>query len=111
MGLKVLTIGFWSVYVAATLAFGLRFSNLTHRGIITRGPYALVRHPAYTAKILATWTSSLMFFTDPRQYLFLLLWNGVYYLRAVTEERHLSLDPDYRRYCERVRYRFIPGVV
>ena len=27
------------VYVWATIAFGARFSNLTHRGIITNGPY------------------------------------------------------------------------
>ncbi|QSA97517.1 isoprenylcysteine carboxylmethyltransferase family protein [Methylococcus sp. EFPC2] len=111
MGLKAMTIALWGIYVSATLAFGLRFSNLTHRGIITRGPYAFVRHPAYTAKVLATWSSGLTTFSDPRQYLFLLVWNGVYYLRAITEERHLRLDPDYRRYCERVKYRFIPGLV
>jgi len=29
-----------AVYVYATMAFGLRFSNLTHRGILCRGPYA-----------------------------------------------------------------------
>ena len=28
------------VYVWATTAFGIRFSNLTHRGIFANGPYA-----------------------------------------------------------------------
>ncbi|WP_436428256.1 hypothetical protein, partial [Enterococcus faecium] len=40
------------IYAWATVAFGLRFSNLTHRGILTHGPYALSRHPAYLAKNL-----------------------------------------------------------
>jgi len=27
-------------YAWATMAFGCRFSNLTNRGIVTRGPYS-----------------------------------------------------------------------
>ncbi|MFT3767086.1 MAG: hypothetical protein QM820_16435 [Minicystis sp.] len=45
----------FTVYTSATVMFGLRFSNLTHRGIITTGPYALVRHPAYAAKNFSWW--------------------------------------------------------
>ena len=37
---KVLMLAAFTIYVAATLAFGPTFSNLTNRGIITRGPYA-----------------------------------------------------------------------
>ena len=37
---------------------------------------------------------------------------ALYLLRALTEEDHLrSVDGDYASYAERVRYRFIPGVV
>ncbi|MDP6117283.1 MAG: methyltransferase [Planctomycetota bacterium] len=108
--LKILTLIFLGVYVWATMAFGLRFSNLTHRGIITRGPYAWVRHPAYIAKNIAWWTMSIQGFSGPLQFLFLALWNVVYYVRAVTEERHLGQDPDYRAYCRHVKYKFIPGV-
>ena len=43
------------LYMLPTIWFGLRFSNLTHRGIIRTGPYAFVRHPAYAAKNLAWW--------------------------------------------------------
>jgi protein-S-isoprenylcysteine O-methyltransferase Ste14 len=35
----------------------------------------------------------------------------IYFLRAWTEERHLSMDPDYLEYKNLVRWRFIPGVV
>ncbi|MGK5090382.1 methyltransferase [Deltaproteobacteria bacterium TL4] len=108
--LKVATLLFFLVYVWATMAFGLRFSNLTHRGIITRGPYTWIRHPAYLSKNLAWWTESLRGFSSPWQFIFLGLWNLIYGLRAVTEERHLKHDPDYLSYCEKVKYKFIPGI-
>ena len=38
--------------------------------------------------------------------------NGIYLLRAITEERHLLLaDNGYAQYMAGVRWRFIPGVV
>lgn len=98
------------IYALATVAFGLRFSNMTHRGIITRGPYAYVRHPAYAAKTLTWWLLSAPFLRGPGDTLRLALWTGIYVARALTEERHLRSDPEYRAYCEHVRWRFIPGV-
>ena len=35
----------------------------------------------------------------------------IYYWRAITEERHLMRDEEYRRYMKKVPYRFIPGVL
>ncbi|MEP6870011.1 MAG: protein-S-isoprenylcysteine methyltransferase, partial [Novosphingobium sp.] len=43
-GLMVVLTG---VYAWATVAFGIRFSNLTYRGVLTNGPYRFTRHPAY----------------------------------------------------------------
>ena len=98
-------------YTLATVMFGLRFSNLTHRGILCRGPYALVRHPAYAAKNLAWWMISLPFLRSPGDCIRLALWNVIYVLRALTEERNLRCDPMYREYMRRVRWRFIPGLM
>jgi protein-S-isoprenylcysteine O-methyltransferase Ste14 len=98
------------VYTWSTLAFGLRFSNMTHRGLFTRGPYAFVRHPAYVAKNLSWWIESAPNLHDLRALLCLLGWNGIYYLRAVTEERHLSLDPRYKTYMRKVKNRFFPHI-
>lgn len=109
-GLRLVTLGSLTVYVWATMAFGLRFSNLTNRGIITRGPYAFIRHPAYISKNIAWWCENVRHFSSPWQFLFLAAWNLIYYLRAVTEERHLLNDRDYAAYCRRVRYKFIPGI-
>lgn len=108
---------FWSaailicifIYVWSTVSFGLRFSNLTHRGIITSGPYRFVKHPAYVTKNLAWWLVSLPFFNEAglaeglRHSLMLLCINGVYLLRAWTEERHLARDPTYRAYQDYIR--------
>jgi protein-S-isoprenylcysteine O-methyltransferase Ste14 len=109
------------VYMSATLWFGVRFSNLTNRGIIRKGPYAFIRHPAYASKNFAWWC--VMFpaivynamhtglGTAVIQILGLIFMTWFYYLRAITEERHLGMDPYYQAYCRQVRYRFIPGVI
>ena len=95
------------VYAWATVAFGLRFSNLTHRGVLTHGPYAWTKHPAYLSKNLFWWCAVLPFLTvsgNPvdmiRNTVVLALVSAVYYWRARTEERHLSADPAYRDYAE-----------
>jgi hypothetical protein len=93
------------VYAWATVAFGLRFSNLTHRGIVTHGPYAWSKHPAYLAKNLFWWVFTLPFLTTGsvtdawRNCAILGLVNAVYYWRAKTEERHLRADPVYVDYA------------
>lgn len=108
------------VYMSATLWFGTRFSNLTNRGIIRRGPFAYIRHPAYASKNFAWWCimfPAVIYNATHSgvelaiiQIIGLVLLTYVYYCRAITEERHLSADPCYREYCEQVKYRFIPKV-
>ncbi len=39
------------------------------------------------------------------------MWNLLYILRAITEERHLGKFEEYREYIKKVKYRFIPWVV
>lgn len=108
--LRGLTLVLFAIYLWATLALGVRFSNLSNKGIIAHGPYRWVRHPAYICKNLAWWLEKLPTMAGFHNVLPLLVWNAVYVLRGLTEERHLQSDPVYRAYCERVRYRFIPGV-
>ncbi|BFM12832.1 isoprenylcysteine carboxylmethyltransferase family protein [Simiduia litorea] len=93
------------IYVWASMAFGIRFSNLTHRGILTNGPFQFTKHPAYVSKNLSWWMISMPFMVSAsldqtlRQCAMLLLLNGVYFLRARTEEKHLSRDTDYVVYA------------
>ena len=87
------------------MIFGARFSNLTHRGIITNGPYRWTKHPAYVVKNLSWWMISVPFMAQGapdevlRHCLLLLGLNGIYALRAKTEEWHLSRDADYVAYA------------
>ncbi|MBB6523894.1 isoprenylcysteine carboxylmethyltransferase family protein [Pseudoteredinibacter isoporae] len=105
-------IALTAVYTMATVAFGLRFSNLTNRGIITSGPYRYMKHPAYFCKNLSWWFISVPFVvvSDWEQAikccLALLMLNGIYYLRAKTEEKHLSTDFTYVRYSLEIRSRW-----
>lgn len=94
------------IYVWATVVFGPRFSNLTHRGIVTAGPYRWLRHPAYLSKNLSWWLISVPFVSTISttvavlHCLALLGVNGIYWARAVTEERHLRRDPEYVAYAQ-----------
>lgn len=95
-----------SIYAWATVSFGMRFSNLTHRGIISNGPYRFLKHPAYVSKNLSWWLVAVPFIPANGGWqslldcLALLMVNGIYTLRAYTEERHLARDPTYVAYAK-----------
>ena len=117
---------FLLLLLSSSLSMFTRASNLTNRGIVTWGPYAIIRHPGYLAKNLF-WLLTLLPLTVPNHadphftwsaHLLLcarigfgfLGWGTLYFLRAITEERFLMRDPDYIAYCRKVRYRFIPWI-
>jgi protein-S-isoprenylcysteine O-methyltransferase Ste14 len=110
-----------AIFSWASIALGFKASNLTNRGIVTHGPYAFVRHPAYAAKNLAWWLGALptlgMMLADGSwrgmaySLLALFGWTTIYALRAITEERHLLLsDNGYAQYAQKVQWRFVPGI-
>lgn len=118
VGTLMLTL--MGVYTWASVSLGLKASNLTNRGTVSHGPYAYIRHPAYLCKNLFWWVSATPLLIaraaagDAAGFglivLSLVVWSGIYTVRALTEEWHLRRDPEYRDYCTRVRYRYIPGV-
>src|SRR3546814_13867116 len=84
------------------MAFGIRFSNLTHRGIITHGPYKYTRHPAYISKNMTWWIGSFPFLVTAggwiagaRNVALPGLVSGISYWRAKTEEKYLRADLSY----------------
>jgi protein-S-isoprenylcysteine O-methyltransferase Ste14 len=109
-----------AIYSWASVALNLKASNLTHRGIISHGPYRFVRHPAYVCKNAAWWLGTIPALIATWQVSAwdammiagsALAWSAIYILRAMTEEDHLRrVDREYDAYCEKVCYRFIPGV-
>jgi protein-S-isoprenylcysteine O-methyltransferase Ste14 len=109
LGFRAATVFLFAIYASATVAFGWKFSNLTNRGIVSRGPYRFVRHPAYLCKCSAWWLEHIPTITLVKAF-FLTLLCGVYALRAWTEERHLSRDPDYVAYKKKTPWVLFPGV-
>lgn len=99
MIIVLLVLHLWS-----DACFGVRFSNLTHRGIITNGPYRFSKHPAYVIKNIRWWLVAVPFLAvNPldaiRLSLLLVCVNLVYTARAYAEERMLSQDPTYVQYA------------
>ncbi len=116
--LNILLLIFFWIYSRASVSLWLKASNLTNRWIITKWPYKYVRHPAYISKNISwfIWTLPLIFLNiknlDILNLLIILLsisaWAFIYYMRAITEEKHLEMDKDYIEYKKKVKYKFIP---
>jgi protein-S-isoprenylcysteine O-methyltransferase Ste14 len=118
--MNMLLLLLMTIYASASVAMGWKASNLTYRGMVTSGPYAVVRHPAYVCKNLAWWIGALpaiaagfgaSVWAGLLVIASVLATNMLYALRALTEEDHLrKVDGEYDAYAARVRWRFVPGV-
>ncbi|MFD0962400.1 methyltransferase family protein [Pseudofulvibacter geojedonensis] len=110
--LSILSILMFTIYVMATINLGAKASNMTNRGIVSKGAYSIVRHPDYISKNIAWWLMGIPFIANYGYIavLSLIAWSFIYYLRAITEEKHLSLDREYIEYKKKVPYKFIPGI-
>jgi protein-S-isoprenylcysteine O-methyltransferase Ste14 len=99
-----------SVVIAGKMTLGRSFALLpANRGVVSSGVYGIVRHPIYMGYLI---THVAFLAANPS------LWNVVALLaadtallaRAVCEEKTLALDPKYREYQTRVRWRVAPGL-
>jgi protein-S-isoprenylcysteine O-methyltransferase Ste14 len=95
----------FATWLWATSCYGIRWSNLTNRGIITNGPYRFTKHPDYVSKSIFFWLINVPFLSAGgpmvalQTSLLLVGINAIYFGRARTEERHLSEDPAYVAYA------------
>jgi len=96
--------------IAAFSSLGSSFAVLPAlRCIVARGPYRLVRHPAYAGELLMFAACALSRPTPLTTAVFGAAIPLVA-LRIRAEERLLSEDPTYRHYQERVAHRLVPGL-
>jgi protein-S-isoprenylcysteine O-methyltransferase Ste14 len=111
--LKIAEILLLVAHVYADVSIGVSGANLTFKRLQTRGPYGLIRHPGTTFKLSLWWLQSAVYAGFWRfEYIFgHLMWNALYILRTVTEERHLGRFEEYVEYKKKVGYRFIPWIV
>jgi protein-S-isoprenylcysteine O-methyltransferase Ste14 len=100
----------WAMYVNRFFSSIPRIQSERGHTVISTGPYQFVRHPGYTAGLLAAVTSGIALgswistFIAPIA-LALLVW------RTMVEDRMLQRDlPGYDRYAARVPYRLVPGI-
>ncbi len=79
------------------------------RGLATRGPYRLVRHPMYLAYVLGDIGYNLQEWNIGTALMVMAGWASVLY-RIRAEERILSRDAGWPTYVASVRYRLLPGL-
>jgi protein-S-isoprenylcysteine O-methyltransferase Ste14 len=95
---------------ASLLSLGRRFGVWPAlRGLATRGPYRLVRHPMYLAYVLADIGFNLQEWNFGTALLVMVGWASLFY-RIRAEERILSQDPGWSTYVASVPYRLFPGL-
>jgi protein-S-isoprenylcysteine O-methyltransferase Ste14 len=98
------------VVIAAKLTLGRSFGIApANRGIVASGPYSIVRHPIY-AGYLVTHVAFLAAHPTLWNFVILISADTCLIIRTSLEERILSKDTGYRRYCKRVGWRLLPGV-
>ncbi len=96
--------------LASLISLGKRFGVFPAlRGLVTRGPYRLVRHPMYLAYVLADIGYNLQEWNFGTALLVLAGWASLLY-RIHAEERILSQDAGWSTYVALVRHRLLPGL-
>jgi protein-S-isoprenylcysteine O-methyltransferase Ste14 len=79
------------------------------RGLVTTGPYALVRHPIYLSYIVEDIGYNLQEWNAGTALIVVVGWASLIY-RIRAEERVLALDAEWPKYASSVRYRLLPGL-
>jgi protein-S-isoprenylcysteine O-methyltransferase Ste14 len=99
-----------AVCVMSLLALGRSFGFVAaDRGLVTWGPYAVVRHPVYASYLLIQ-SGYLLQSISLRNALVMVLASGCNAGRALMEERLLARSPAYGAYRRRVLWRLVPGL-
>ena len=96
------------IVIVSLLALGRSFGFVAaDRGLVTRGPYRVVRHPVYASYLLiqAGYVLQSLSFRNIAVFAFVSACNVG---RALAEEGLLAESPAYRAYQQHVRWRLIP---
>lgn len=107
LGLQLLGL---ALALASLAALGRSFGFVAaDRGLVTRGPYAVVRHPIYAAYVLIQ-CGYVLQAVSVRNVAVLVVAIGCNVGRAICEERVLAERSEYAAYRQRVRRRLLPGI-
>jgi protein-S-isoprenylcysteine O-methyltransferase Ste14 len=100
-----LAICIWS-FLALRRSFGFAAAD---RGLVTVGPYAVVRHPIYGAYLLLQ-CGYVLQSVSLRNVIVFLVASGFNVGRALVEDELLARNPAHASYRAKVRSRMIPGI-
>lgn len=104
--------GYWFVFrVMKTNSFAASVIRVeSEQTVIDSGPYAMIRHPMYTGMSLTALGTPLALGSYVAVPVFALIIPTLMF-RLIHEERMLRRElTGYAEYCERVRFRLLPGV-
>jgi protein-S-isoprenylcysteine O-methyltransferase Ste14 len=103
-------IGTWAMAVNAFFSSHVRIQKDRGQKVITTGPYAIVRHPAYITGAIAMCGIPLLLDSLLAFPPVILLCIGIV-VRTILEDRTLIAElPGYKEYAGKVRYRLVPGI-
>ena len=104
-------LAFWAMTVNRFFSSVVRIQSDRGHVVVTTGPYAVIRHPGYTAGIiimvasgvaLGSWISAVVLMIASLPFLL---------YRAIAEDRILRAElPGYADYAAGVRWRLFPGL-
>ncbi len=98
------------ICVTSFLVLGRSFGFVAaDRGLVRRGPYAVVRHPIYASYVLLQ-CGYVLQSLSLRNVAVMVLASGCNVGRARVEERVLQTGDTYGAYRHQVRWRMLPGV-
>jgi protein-S-isoprenylcysteine O-methyltransferase Ste14 len=99
-----------TICVASFLTLGRSFGFVAaDRGLVQRGPYAIVRHPIYASYLLLQF-GYLLQSISLQNVLVMVFASGCNVGRAMAEDRLLATNREYTAYRRQVRWRLLPGV-
>lgn len=114
LGLALIIFGYaistWSMANNAFFSSYVRLQKDRGQTVVSSGPYAVVRHPAYISGAIAMCgipllLNSLLAFPP------IILLCVFIIVRTILEDRILYHElPGYKDYCRKVRFRLIPGI-
>jgi protein-S-isoprenylcysteine O-methyltransferase Ste14 len=102
---------FWAMVVNRFSSSIVRIQSDRGQYVVTSGPYAFIRHPAYAAGILIILASGIALGSWLAAAFLAAIGLPFLLYRAITEDRILQRQlPGYADYAQRVRWRLIPGI-
>jgi protein-S-isoprenylcysteine O-methyltransferase Ste14 len=102
---------FWAMRENRFFSSVIRIQSDRGQYVVSTGPYALIRHPGYTAGILIIMASGIALGSWLAAAVLIVSTLPFLLYRAITEDRFLRVElGGYSDYAARVRWRLIPGI-